>query len=261
MNSLMLLIVAAMLIGWQPAVAESYTEYFEKIVSSREGVRTPTWIIEPGNPKVAVILFAGGGGNLKITSDGIKRTNNFLIRSRNLFADHGFVVAVVDKPTDQKNLRGFRVTNKYALDIGSVISFLKKKYSLDVWLAGTSRGTIAATNVAARLKESGPKGLVLTATVTLPSNRGGDSIRNTELKIIHQPVLFVHHKKDGCYVSPYKQIPKVIKKLKLAKKVELLSFEGGKDKSSNACQAKTYHGFLGIEEKVVSEISDWITKN
>ena len=52
-----------------------------------------------------------------------------------------------------------------------------------------------------------------------------------------------------------------MKKLKKVKKVELLSFEGGNDKSTNACNAKTYHGFLGIEDKVVSAIGDWITTN
>ena len=261
MRSFVLLAIAAMLVGWQHTEADQYSEYFKNIDSPRQGVYTPTWIIEPSNPKGAVILFAGGGGVLKITNDGIKRTGNFLIRSRKLFAKHGFVVAVVDKPTDQKDLRGFRVTEKYTLDIENVISFLRKKYNFGVWLVGTSRGTIAATNIAARLKESGPKGIVLTASVTLPSNRGGDSIRNTKLKGIEQAVLFVHHKKDACYVSPYKQIPKVMKKFKSAKKVELLSFEGGYEKSKKECKAKTFHGFLGIEKEVVSAIANWITEN
>ena len=36
-------------------------------------------------------------------------------------------------------------------------------------------------------------------------------------------------------------------------------FDGGDEpKNSNPCKAKTYHGYLGIEEDVVSYIDDFI---
>ena len=49
---------------------------------TREGVNVPSWVISPGEVRASVILFAGGGGNLEISEDGISKKGNFLILSR-----------------------------------------------------------------------------------------------------------------------------------------------------------------------------------
>jgi len=41
----------------------------------------------------------------------------------------------------------------------------------------------------------------------------------------------------------------------------MLMFEGGDDPISKPCQARSAHGFLGIEEKVVDATVRWMLAN
>jgi pimeloyl-ACP methyl ester carboxylesterase len=240
-----------------PLLACAHEERYEA-VPSRENVTVPVWLVVPPQPVAAVILFAGGGGNIGVSPGGIERGNNFLVRTRGLFADAGFVAAVVDVPSDRHALHGFRTSARHAEDIAAVIAFLRREYSVPVWLVGTSRGTISAANGAARISPGGPDGIVLSSTVSLPSNAGDDSVRDVRLKDITVPVLFLHHEDDGCYVTPAHEIKRVARKLKKSAKVERLDFSGGRNEDTNECKAKTYHGFLGIENQVVGAIASWI---
>lgn len=240
-----------------PAVAH---DEFPVTVPSRESVVVPLWLGVPDEPVAVVVLFAGGGGNIGVTGSGIERTNNFLVRSRDLFADAGFVTAVIGLPSDRRNLYGFRRSAKHAADVRAVIEYLRTRYVLPVWLVGTSRGTISVANAAARLSEGGPDGIVLSATVTQVSNSGGDTVYDTRLEDIRVPVLLVHHRDDDCYVTPYHGAVRLKKQLKRAQRVELLSYRGGRDGSSNDCGPRSFHGFFGIEDQVVREIGEWIRR-
>lgn len=79
-----------------------------------------------------------------------------------------------------------------------------------------------------------------------------------KLKAIRQPVLIVHHKSDACPVSPYSGTKRIAKRLENSSKVEVLGFEGGDPPKGGACDARSYHGFLGTEKAVVKTIADWI---
>lgn len=65
------------------------TEGYQE-VPTREFVDQGFWLIENDRPRACLILFAGGKGRLRISENGIKRENNFLVRSRDLFAARGF---------------------------------------------------------------------------------------------------------------------------------------------------------------------------
>lgn len=241
------------------ALEEQYVQ-----IETRPGVTQAFMLIEPAKPLASVILFAGGDGRIGITTDGIRRKNNFLVRSRHLFADQGFMVATVDAASDfqgGEGLTGTRSGKKHAQDITGVIAFLKRKTQVPVWVIGTSRGTISAANAGARIEQNGPDGIVLTATVTGQSRNRPYSVFNVQLKVIRQPVLIVHHKADGCKVSPYSGTSGVAKALKTASTVEVLAFEGGDPPQSGACDALSYHGFLGIESQVVGAIGAWIKRH
>ena len=240
--------------------AFAYEESFQTL-STRDEAEQPFWLIEHEKPVANVILFAGGKGKLKISEDGIRKKGNFLVRSRELFADAGFTVAVVDKPTDQDNLLYFRTSKEHAKDIQSVIKFLYKRNKRPVWLIGTSRGTFSAAAVASQISDPALKGIVLTASVLSESNDGKESLQTVSVESIKVATLFVHHEEDGCYVCEYDELPDMMKKFTHTKKRELKSFTGGEDRQSNGCKSKTYHGFLGIEDNVVKEISDWIKDN
>ena len=116
------------------------------------------------------------------------------MRSRALFAERGFLAAVVDAPSDRTadGLTGFRSTEAHARDIAGLIAFVKQRASVPVWLVGTSMGTVSAANAAARLPQ-GVEGLVLTSSVTRASRRERESLKDVNLKDIALPTLFVHN--------------------------------------------------------------------
>ena len=179
----------------------------------------------------------------------------FLVRNRNRFADEGLVVAVIDAPSDHNGgMEGFRSSTNHALDVAAVIGELRKEFGIPVWLVGTSRGTISAANAAARIKEHGPNGLVLTSSVTA-GHKG--SVYDVPLDKIKVPTLIIHHKSDGCPASPFAGGLRLQKFLSHAPVVEFKALDGGEG-GGDVCQGASFHGFQGLDETVVRYITSWI---
>lgn len=231
-------------------------------IPTRPGVTQRILLLGPDNPKAAVILFTGGHGRLQISANGRFQwgEGNFLVRTREMFAAQGLLVAVVDAPSDRQSppyLNKFRQTPKHVADIKAVIAWLKQQARVPVWLVGTSRGTQSAAFIATQLApaDGGPDGLVLTSTIL--SDDKGRPVPDMELNKIGVPVLVVHHKRDGCKHCAYAGIPRLMDKLSAAPGKELLSFDGGQTRG-DPCEAMAYHGFNGIEKDVVARIAQWI---
>lgn len=239
----------------------------ERIVDipTRPGVTQRMVVFAPDKPKTAVVLFAGGHGGLQITSNGNFKwgAGNFLVRTRQLFASTGLMVAVVDAPSDRQNppyLGGFRQKPEHVADIRAVIAWLKQQTNIPVWLVGTSRGTQSAAFITTQLApaDGGPDGVVLSSTM-LTDVPGARPVPEMPLGRIQVPTLVVHHKQDGCEHCKYGDLPKLMDKLTAVSRKELLTFEGGKNQG-DPCEAMAYHGFNGIEREVVEKIADWITR-
>jgi hypothetical protein len=89
----------------------------EKVVDipARSDVTQRFLHLNPENPKASVILFTGGDGGLQINDNGDLRwgSRNFLVRSRQIFAESGLAVVVIDAPSDRQLkpfLHGFHQT-------------------------------------------------------------------------------------------------------------------------------------------------------
>jgi predicted alpha/beta-hydrolase family hydrolase len=232
-----------------------------RTIPARPGVTESFLLLRPaGTPVASVIIFAGGDGNLAMTADGIGQLQgNFLVRTRVRWAREGFLVAILDQPSDRKNgLWNFRTTSDHAADVKQAIAALRELARVPVWLVGTSMGSLSAANAAARLSEGGPDGIVLTSSVTETSKVSYETTRHAGLGDIRVPTLVVHHKDDTCRASPYSGAEDILKSLKRAPVKELMAFEGGSPAISPPCEAKAPHGYLGIEAKVVSAIGAWI---
>ena len=241
-------------------------------VRSRPDVDQKFLLIKPEKAVAAVILFAGGSGGLRLTSlFGVPEIawgeGNFLVRTRLLFADQGFVVAVVDSPPDRIEMDPvWRMSRNHAQDIHAVVQALKKDYKLPVWVIGTSMGTFSAANAAIRL---GPEvnGLVLTSCITRSSRKWDiyvshpDAVIDMDLFKIAVPALIVAHKEDECDLTPPAGAEKLKCALAAAPKVEIKYFSGGKTPVSKPCKAQSAHGFYGLEEQVVGAIADFIKSN
>ena len=249
------------------AAAASPARAQEQLVTleTRAGVTQKFILITPQKPVAAVILFAGGKGNLKLSGAAGQTAigwgkNNFLVRTRDDFAAQGFAVAVVDAPSDRKGKKGmrggFRNTAEHVTDIDAVTAHLRKTVGVPVWLIGTSRGTESAAYVAIHAKEK-VAGLVLTSSMT-EDNSDGRPVTGLALDRIRVPTLVVAHEDDKCRVTPPDGAERIAKGLVNAPRVEVKMFSGGDEPRAKPCKAKTAHGFLGIERDVVAAIAGFI---
>ncbi|UCU98695.1 alpha/beta hydrolase [Acidovorax radicis] len=228
---------------------------------TRPGVTQRMLVITPPEPKAAVILLAGGHGGLQIFQNGAFKwgEGNFLVRSRQLFADKGLMAVVVDAPSDRQRppfLNGFRQTEEHAADLKATIAWAKATAKVPVWLVGTSRGTQSAAYAATVLQGAdAPDGVVLTATILTDDKQR--PVTAMALEKIQVPVLVVHHQQDGCAHCAYTEVPGLMGKLTHARRSQLITTTGGKNQG-DACAAFAHHGFNGLEADVVGQIADWI---
>jgi pimeloyl-ACP methyl ester carboxylesterase len=233
-----------------------------KTLEPRPGVTLSYFLLQPeGPPLASVILFSGGDGVIDVKNaknPGWGR-GNFLVRTREMWAGEGLLVAVIEVPSDQASGYGrFRSSKEHAQDVAAVIAALRQVAPVPVWLVGTSRGTVSAAFVTARLRDAGgPDGLVLTSTVTERSRVVTDTVLDADLDQIRVPTLIVHHKLDNCFVTKYDIARLLVNELKRAPRKGFVEFEGG-ESVGDRCEAFAYHGYNGIEAQVVRAIATWI---
>jgi len=254
-------LLAAALFAW---LSTAHAQAPQKVVDipTRPGITQRVLVLSPPDPKAAVILFAGGHGGLQIFANGSMKwgEGNFLVRTRQLFADAGLTVAVIDAPSDRQSppfLSGFRQRPEHAADVKAVIGWLRENAKVPVWLVGTSRGTQSAAYVTTKLaRPDAPHGLVLTSTI-LTDSKGNRPVPAMPLGKIRVPVLVVHHEQDGCEHCSFSDVPGLMGMLGKAPRTQLLPFRGGENRG-DPCEAFAYHGFNGLEREVVQQTAAWI---
>ena len=231
-------------------------------VPSRSGVTQRILVITPDKPRAAVILFAGGDGGITLEADGRipKLGGNFLVRTRQQFAERGFTTVVIDAPSDKQSppyLSGSRQTAEHVADVKAVIAWLREQSKIPVWLIGTSRGTQSVGYIATQLPqaEGGPDGIVLTSSIV--RDQRSRAVPEMALDRVRIPVLVAHHREDGCRVCLFADVPPVLERLTATPRKELMVFDGGIS-VGDPCEARAYHGFNGIEREVIARIAAWI---
>lgn len=248
----------------RPVHAQAAASTTQKVVDipTRPGVTQRFLYISPASPKASVILIAGGHGGLQIFPGGSIGwgSNNFLVRTRQQFADAGFAVAVIDAPSDRQSapfLGGFRQTPEHAADVKAVMAWLRQQAPVPVWLVGTSRGTQSAAYIATELSpaQGGPDGLVLTSTIL--NDPKGRAVPRMPLEQISVPVLVAHHEQDGCRLCAFGYMPQLMSQLAKTPKAELITFTGGQS-TGDPCEAMAYHGFNGLEADIVGKVTRWM---
>ena len=102
---------------------------------------------------------------------------------------------------------------------------------------------------------------MLTSSIS-KTNSKGTSVTDLSLDKITVPVLAIHHRQDACKTTKLRVAENIRRKAYNSSRVEVKLFSGGDEPiSSNPCQARTYHGYLGIESSVVDYISGFIQQN
>lgn len=228
-------------------------------VETRPQVRVPLFSVWKPDAVATVVLFSGGGGGYgKLGPDGWPGSQNFLIRTGKLWAQHPFNVVMVGRPTDGIDLHdgAVRVGDLHAADNDAVFKAVQAKSPLPLWLVGTSMGTISAAAAAIRDTRGQIAGVVLTSSVT--SYKMAGAVPRQDLSKVKVPTLVVHHARDGCRVcTPYeaKSIPAALKNAPVK---AFLLVQDGAGETGDPCEALHFHGYIGTEQSVVDQIARWI---
>jgi len=239
----------------------------EIVTLSTRGSVTQSYFLTsmPKQLQAIAVLFPGSGGLIELRSEGGQPKfagGNFLVRSRSEFINRGVIAAIVDAPSDQQGGWGmtdeFRLGEKHLVDITRVVSNLKERFAaVPVFLIGTSRGTISAAAVGARLG-SQIGGVVLTSSlfraVPARSREPGPGLSRFDFASISVPLLFAHHVSDRCQFTPYDDAAR------LSEKYPLITVWGGLPPQSTECEARSQHGFFGKEPETVEQIVNWMLK-
>lgn len=190
-------------------------------------------LVVPARPHGAIVLLAGGDGNIGVAEDGsIAREGNQLVRTRTAYARRGFAVLVPD----------------IGVDVAAAVESMRKFGR--VTLVGTSRGTQrAARGIAAGAR---PDRLVLTSGFLSDASGDADNV----MKILGSPdalppTLVIHHRHDGCA----KTLPAGVAPFAAwaGSRVRVTWLDGGSEEG-NACMARAHHGFAGLDSAVVSAV-------
>jgi hypothetical protein len=220
------------------------------VLQTPRGVSQPILLTIPADTvKGIVLLFPGGNGVLALTDQGpTKGLDNFVVRTRQLYAQAGLVSCLVDVPSDHKDgITDYRASASAATDAGAIISWLRSNWGAPIWAVGTSRGTVSAANVTARLGPQGPSALVMSSSVTAGALPTLDDVALEQVRV---PSLVMENQDDACVASPPAGVQKVISRL--AQPTSQL-FHGGLPPMTGPCDGLSYHGFYGLEDEVVSE--------
>ena len=222
----------------------------------------------PENPTASLILFAGGHGWLQLdgTDIGWGRAN-FLVRTRQMFIEKGFQVAVVDSPDYKDKINAiFRMSDKHWQDIRAVAKWLETSAKVPVWAVGTSMGTFSSANMAVSSRGE-ISGLVMTSSITRSAENWSiydeypRGVIDMNLGVVGIPVLVLSHEGDGCKKTPASDAESLAAAFTKSPKVEVKILNGGDQPKSGPCKAKSQHGFFGIEEKAIDTIADFIKRN
>ena len=211
-------------------------------LETRKGVTLKALVTAPpSTPDGILILFPGGNGAGHFTErkGQIHLSENFLVRSSNLFVEQNFVTAIVDAPSDHSSGMSdqFRSSKDHIQDITTALNRLVQKWPGTVFLVGTSRGTISVAFLGTELREECLKGLILTSSIGASRGRQNLNLFQLPLDRITVPVLFVHHREDGCWASGFGDASKMRRQLTRSPKTDFIEVRGGDPPRSDPCQA------------------------
>jgi hypothetical protein len=220
------------------------------VYSTKKGTDKPTRlaVLLPGYPSVVrPVVEAGVMTNSKLTG-------NFLIRSRRFLVDNNIATLVVDCQSESGDYcsSSYQSSKQRQQDVDQLIAAVKTKNPsiAEVWLVGTSMGTISSSFMPVH-NPTGYAGAIHTASITEPYAKNSyRELGNFNYKKATAPQFFIHHAADPCYLTTYSGAKSITDKYKLP----LVTVTGGSDFQGNPCNAFTEHGFRGKEKDVMNAI-------
>jgi pimeloyl-ACP methyl ester carboxylesterase len=203
-----------------------------------------------------IVMFPGGAGDVGIERNGdVRHGDNFVVRTRDLWAQRSYGVVIVDAIGHQ-SMRGLRSTAMYADVATRIVAFAHEVSNAPVWVMGTSQGSIAAMSAASHAEPGQVAGVVLTESVSILGH-SHETVFDAHPESVRVPALVVANQDDECKVAPPSMAEKIARSMRDAPTTVMME-QGGSNTSSNACSSLSPHGYYGIEPKVVNDIAGWM---
>jgi hypothetical protein len=210
-------------------------------------------------PQAVALIYSGGHGVIQLRMEGGQpkfQGGNFLIRARREFIRNGILPVLVDVPSDERTgvPDGYRRSDKQVADARAVLAEVRKRIpDLPIFILTTSRSTISGAYLGRALGAEEVAGVVLTSSMIVPGP-GRESLAGFNFKTVKTPLLFVHHRADGCAATLYPFLARA------ADGFTLISVKGGKPPESGPCDPFAAHGYFGKEAETVDAIAAWMLK-
>jgi hypothetical protein len=219
---------------------------------------TLTMLYEPEKPATATIVYlAGGNGQQGIKEGMTEARGTFGANVMAPLAKATFNVVIVDTPyplLGNNMWISSRSENDHLDRIESVVKFYKARLKAPIWLFGQSNGS---ATVAAFINKSSENRQLLSGAV-LSSSRN-------EVKLdsdVELPMVFLHHKSDGCKITTYDSAMANYEKFKKMNKAEtkFVTIQGGSEKGG-PCTAEGHHMYFDAHQEATAAIEKSLTKN
>lgn len=210
-----------------------------------------------GKKSKALLLFIpGGGGQIGLkphTSDHGFHFHQTLKRLTNPDLTSGsFDVVLMDSPSSLAVTnadQAARGSSEHMIRIESVLRFYKEKTRLPVWLMGHSNGALSLSNFLSHARRHGKVDLIDGMIISAARNQSYFS------GAIGFPMLFLHHKDDGCENTSWQSSFRNFERVRQANttQIEFVGIAGGDTESGNPCTSGT-HMYKGAGEEVAKQI-------
>jgi hypothetical protein len=224
----------------------------------RPGVTQSFFIGRAQAPKAVALLYSGGHGEIHLRLEGGRpafQAGNFLLRSRGEFIRNGILPVIVDVPSDfpEGVSDAYRRSEAQVADARAVLAAVHARFpGLPVFIVTTSRSTLSGAHLGRALDGGEIAGVVLSSSMV--DSGPWESLVGFDFKAVKAPLLFVHHRNDGCQATPYAAAAR------MAEGFPLVSVEGGLAPKSGPCAPFAPHGYYGMESRVIDAMAAWMLK-
>jgi len=166
---------------------------------------TETFYWQGQNSKAVLLLIPGGEGHLNLSPTQTDVRPEFYQTLKRLSAgaetDGTFDVVLFSNPApllyNPHAYPSSRASNDHLSRIASVIRFYKEKTGKPVWLMGHSNGAVSVTEYLRYEARLGQPRQIAGLIVS-----GARDVAYFDATPLNLPILFLHHRKDGCRDSP-----------------------------------------------------------
>jgi hypothetical protein len=239
--------------------------------ATRPNTAVRVLLMKANQPAAAVLLLPGGHGNLNLDSQGHIGwgEDDFLIRTRWHYFDHGIAAVIPDVAADHKPpipLVGFRTSEQQAEDLHALSENLRGM-APKVWIVAYDSGATSALNAVARGNADLIAGLVLVSPVLdEPDLDSTLLLDGAKLAMSRIPVLVVAHQSDACSAAAVAQLKDLAAATK-AQNFESITVTGGRSQfmlrdpfayAEGSCNTRPSHALAGLEDTVTDKIIGWL---